>query len=886
MSKGTRIAAVLATVLLLGLPVLGQTSTGTLSGNVVDTNGEALPGVTVSLSGANLLGTRTQTTDAEGSFRFVSLPPGSYEVAYHLEGFSPVEEGEVTVRIATETQRRVTMSAGVAETIVVTGERVVVDTTKSTVDTAVDWELIDTLATNRTFQSVMELAPGVQVNANNPQVHGAASTDNLYLVDGVDTTDPRTQTWGTAINFDTIQEVQVQTAGVAAEFGRVTGGVVNLVTKSGGNELHGIGRVVVNDVDWTADPKPGTAATTASDEVRPSLSLGGPFVRDRFWFFGAYEGRDREQTFPRESGSDTGVFNTDVSTYEGYYASAKLTLQANPNHSIIAYYNTDPIDISNAWARYYLGPSVDSRSEAIQEQGGYTAALNWTGIFSPTTFAEIKGHSYNGEINVIPQGAVGPEPTFFDFSTGWWSGTTLEHYESERTRDGLNAALSQFLETGLGDHQLKFGVDYLQVENTVNDVYYPQGSFVLTSQGAYAVRFDNYNRQGPLVTENPYLAVYAQDSWKMDRLTVNLGLRAEQITLENNVGEDVLKFDLQDQLAPRLGFAYDLNGNSVHGSASRFYDIVSDYVTAGLNENRERQRILIWLPYYGYGDYCTDQAEGPSGNLDSDCWFEVDDYGLFTSNSIDRGIDPTYTDEITLGYDHRLTSDMSAGINFIWREQKDALEDFDDGTRGDVTPDDNVNHYSNVDGAWKKYQALELVVRKRLADDRVQFITSYTYQIKNEGFSSGSQLSGFADTSLSVVNRYGDLDTPHLFKLDGSYTLPWGNLPTTTTLGLSGFYYSGPVFSSFRNIRRGSNTGAQFADPDLEVGSQYEIDLHLEQDVSFLDRFSFALYADALNVTNQQRPTLRQGNLASAAFGRPRAWQTPRRYQFGAKFEF
>ncbi|HLF55972.1 MAG TPA: hypothetical protein VI942_03910 [Thermoanaerobaculia bacterium] len=446
--------------------------------------------------------------------------------------------------------------------------------------------------------------------------------------------------------------------------------------------------------------------------------------------------------------------------------------------------------------------------------------------------------------------------------------------------------MNQFLESGFGDHALKFGAEWLEVENTTNDVYYPQGNFVLTGDGAYALRLENYDREGPLVTNNPYYAIYAQDSLKMDRLTLNFGLRAEQITLENNVGAEVLQFDFADQIAPRLGFAYDLDGNSLHGSASRFYDIVTDYVTAGLNQNGERQSVFIWLPYYGYGDYCSDQAEGSSGNLDSDCWLEVDDFALYTNNTIADNLDPTYTDELTLGYDHRLTDDMSLGVNLIWREQKDAIEDFDDGTHGDLEADDNAFHYANVEGTWKKYQAVEAVLRKRLAGDRIQFITSFTYAFKNEGFSSASQLAGFADTSVSSVNRYGDQDTSQLFKFDGSYTQPWGKLPTSTTFGISGYYYSGPIYDHYSEVLVPTGTGVEFVRPGVEVGAQQQIDFHLEQSIELFGNFSLSLYGDALNMTDEQEPTDRQGNVNSAAFGNATAWQTPRTYQFGAKIEF
>jgi len=871
---------VAASIFILALPLAAQTNTGSISGVVMDEDGGALPGVQVEASGPNLQGVRTVFTDAGGNFRIATLPPGIYNVAYILDGFSPVAEDNVNVRIATDTAREVTMNSGVTDTIVVTGENVVVDTTKSSVDTSVGWELIDSLANNRTFQSVMTMAPGVQVNANNPRVHGASDTDNLYLIDGVDTTDPRVQMWGTAINYDTIQEVQVQTGGMPAEFGRVVGGVVNLVTKSGGNEFHGTARVIQNDVDWVADPDPGTVASTASDETRPSLTLGGPLMQDKFWFFTAYEERDRSQSFIRETGSGTGELEGDVSTYGGHYLSGKLTLQANPSNSLVAYYNEDPIDISDVWARYYLGESVDKRTEGIQQQGGWTGMLNWTGILNPESFVEAKIHSYNGIINVIPQGPVGPEPTALDLVTGWWSGTTLEDYRSDRTRDGVAGAYNRFIDSNMGTHQVKAGIDYLEVKNTTTDIYYPQGNFILTLAGDYYLRYEQYNRPGPLVTTNPYMGLFVQDSWQMDRLTVNMGLRAEQVSLDNNVGTEVLKFDFADQIAPRLGFAYDLNGNSLHGSASRFYDIASDYITAALNENGERTALYIWLGLYGYA--CP--APDASGHTTSDCWAEIADWANFDGATIDPSLKPTYTDEITLGYDHRISSNMSAGVNFVMREQYDAIEDFD-------VDDDGIFHIANaatVNGndTWKKYQGLEFVLRKSAGADRFQFLASYTHAFKDEGYTSDSQLATYGDTSDAIPNRYGDNDTSDLIKFDGSYELPWGSMPTSTIFGLSGNYYSGPMYYPATQLSNGFNRGWLFDGPGVEVGSRWQMDLHVEQQVDIGSRVNAAIYIDFFNLTDNQEPTNRQRSLTAANFGQPTAWQTPQRYQIGAKIEF
>ena len=180
--------------------------------------------------------------------------------------------------------------------IEVTAASVVVDTTKVTVDYSVQYDDLDKLANNRWYQDVMAMVPGVQY-ANNPVVQGSSGSANLYLIDGVDTSDPRVQTWGKALNFDSIQEVQVKTAGHEAEYGRSPGGIINLVTKSGGNDFHGTFRWVESRAEWGSDWQEGKAGGGRTDESRPIITLGGPILRDKLWFFLGYEKRDNSRGF-------------------------------------------------------------------------------------------------------------------------------------------------------------------------------------------------------------------------------------------------------------------------------------------------------------------------------------------------------------------------------------------------------------------------------------------------------------------------------------------------------------------------------------------------------------------------------------------------------------
>ncbi len=369
--KVLRAILLTAVVVGLALPVAAQgVQTGSINGTVVDNSGKALPGVTVSVTSPNLQGMKNSVTDVNGNFRFPSLPPGNqYTLALNLEGYDAEQRTGIPVRIGGATQIEAIMSLSqFGEVIEVTADRVVVDTTKSSVDYAVEFDELDKLANDRWYQDVMGMAPGVQ---GNDMVQGNSGTANLYLVDGVDTSDPRVQTWGKAMNFDSIQEIQVKTAGHAAEYGRSPGGIINLVTKSGGNEFHGTFRWVESRAEWGSEWEEGKSGGGRTDESRPVITFGGPIVRDKLWFFLGYEKRDNSRGFSWYASIEDkldGTLSQGRTSYAGDYANAKVTWQASPNHMFAAFYNEDPIDLQPL-NRGWRGPNYHESTEQLQYPG-------------------------------------------------------------------------------------------------------------------------------------------------------------------------------------------------------------------------------------------------------------------------------------------------------------------------------------------------------------------------------------------------------------------------------------------------------------------------------------------------------------------------------------
>ena len=417
--------------------------------------------------------------------------------------------------------------------------------TKSTIDTSVDWKLADTLPTHRELTSLMDIAPMVQpgtASGYTPFVGGQSNSANLYLVDGVDTTDPKVGIYGSVINWDTIAEAQFQTAGFAAEYGRATGGILNLVTKSGGNEFHFTARLVRSDKNWSADN--GVESSTGAeksggvkaDEWRPSVTFGGPIMKDRLWYYGSYERRDEKTGTTRYATLEdllAGKLTAVPYTNSGHYASLKLTWQLNQSNNLVAFYNEDPTEQSPLQAGIY-GPIYSADTERKQEMGGENYSLRWTGVLTPKLFLEANYQNHSQHLNTIPTSPTfNSVPYTYDLYWGYASGGPSIDYKSDRDRTGALFSGSYFLDTASGSHQLKAGVEYSRVKNTLWNIWNSAGQY-WNYQGYPYIRFLYLDQSGGMPTTQDYYGVYAQDQWSIGDLTLNLGVRTESTTIYNN----------------------------------------------------------------------------------------------------------------------------------------------------------------------------------------------------------------------------------------------------------------------------------------------------------------------------------------------------------------
>src|SRR5437867_8864481 len=292
-----RIAFAFILLFVPAVAVAQRATTGTVTGKVVDASGAVLPGVTITLQSPEALGQFTAVSDAAGTFRVGNLPPATYDVRAELSGFQAVIQKAI-VRLNAVVDMQFTLAVGsVAETVTVTGESPIVDPERAGLSVNISNAALTSVpvTTNRRFQDAWLIVPGVAINPATLELTGSERRTSM---DGADVTDPYGgDIFAVNLNYDAVQEVEIKALGAeAADGSSMVGQFMNIVTKSGGNDLHGSAAFFAIPNSFNTTNVTGIAANQRKD-LQPDLTLGGPIVRNKIWFFGSYRRVQRDQTF-------------------------------------------------------------------------------------------------------------------------------------------------------------------------------------------------------------------------------------------------------------------------------------------------------------------------------------------------------------------------------------------------------------------------------------------------------------------------------------------------------------------------------------------------------------------------------------------------------------
>ena len=938
-SRFTWLSLVLA-FLLIPYAGFAQTTrtTGALQGTVSDTQGNPLPGVTVTATSPNLQGPRVAVTDAQGEYLLPSLPPGNYRIEYALTGIQTATRDNVSVNLNQVTRLNVPMQMSVTETVTVTANQVVVDPTQTVTqqnfrEDHLKYAVIG--SANRSYQNVLQQGAGV-AGGSNPNVAGANNAQNTYQLDGINTTDPVTHTFGNNLSFDAIQEISIQTLGKDAEYS-ASGGTVNVITKSGGNQFSGSGDWRYNDKrlqtqgseKHTLNPAyyggPSNSVLKFDKNLQPvkndqkQVTFGGPIMRDRLWFFAAAHKPATSTTPPTTQGFTPGSRN-----FDGWNNLAKVTFTPLANHTLTGLFIDSYARISNATNSSFYRPEASY----MQTQGARTYGLTYDAILSSKWLANVQlGHT-PARLAVLPNSgrAVGE----VDNLTAIRSVNYNNRQARTSTRDELNANTTYYLEA-MGTHALKGGfvtnkTDFTSLNQNSGDptlvpgwtpsmcgtaLGFPAG----TQCGVYIIKQGTITRLN-VSPANPEFTVgakqyayYAQDEWNpMSQLTIRAGLRYEQVNWDNPKGNNPPSFKL---MQPRLGVAYDIfnNANSViHGYAGKIMD-----------DNQ------LTLPYYGY--------EQPSGtvqfNLNSNGTWTPVAGGIFTSgtNYADN-LEPAYSNQWSLGFTQKVFRNTSLDITYQKKHQTNLFEDYCGNYTGATRHDlDNcvITNQPGFDvGAPKgllrgDYKAVIAKLEAR-PFNWLDGIVSWTHaESKGSSESTQNAAATFDYYPVFFHNTYGFLsdDAKNRIKVDG-----FVRLPLDFIIGMNYYWDDGVAYTIFQTNSTFSATGIPFPSDYAGVGSYFieprgsrrlpsfsQTDLQVQKDFR-VGQFKLGVIGSVFNVFNTETATGKIGNAGvraradengklyidpdqvagvnrlAANFGQETSWQRPRRFEVGFRFEF
>jgi hypothetical protein len=573
----------LVAALLAAPQVRAQNPTGTLTGRVTDAQGAGLPGVTVSATSAALPGERSSATHANGDYKLAFLPPGVYQVTYELDGFKSAVK-EVKISAAQTSIADLGMELGVvSEEIVVVGQQGSISETTTGASTVTGTE-IEQLSVNRDIVGAVNLSAGVSDTgfgqSDSPSIAGAATFENLWLINGVVINENLRGDVLPLFIEDAIQETTTTVSGVSAEYGRFTGGVVNAITKSGGNQWEGTLRTSFTNQDWEAATPLTVSQTDQVNEVYEG-TLGGFLWKDHLWVFAA--GRDRELS-RTDTTSVTRIaypFTDEETRLEG-----KLTLTPHPSHSVIGSY----IDIDRARGGTIFGTILDTRSvNANRQDPQEIKSLNYTGILTSNFFVEGQyserelgiGHGAGG----VPDLILGTMIRTIGQSFRYWAPTFCGSCEPEsRDNDNFLAKGSYFLSTeSAGTHDLVFGYDTFDdqrfaINHQTGSDFTVYGSDVVGGPANPAIDpatgslypvfepgvsliewFAVFNLDLARPTHFKTNSYYLNDRWQLDdKWSFNLGVRYDENDGRNSAGAKVAS---DRKVSPRLGAAWDLRGD-------------------------------------------------------------------------------------------------------------------------------------------------------------------------------------------------------------------------------------------------------------------------------------------------------------------------------------
>ncbi|HWR16009.1 MAG TPA: TonB-dependent receptor [Terriglobales bacterium] len=719
-----------AFLVICSLPVLSQERFGNVTGVVTDASGAVVPDVTVTVTNKSTNRVFTAKTRNDGTFNANDLEPGRYSLLFQKTGFSRYEVPDVMVMVGRTVNVQAQLKVGgVDQKVEVVEAAPVIDTSSNIIATNVTVEELDRIPKGRSFEGVAVLAPSVNTGFADGgyQINGASAAENAYYVDGVATNSVIDGSARQGSTFDYLQEVQVKTTGLDAEYGGALGGVVSAITKSGGNEFHGdlhyyyygnklnaapTERLAVSRTTATPGPYPMAYFQDGkwkNDNHEFGGSIGGPILKDKLWFYTAASPRWQSRTnyyqFTDTFGPMSRSFNQQnwfnkVSWDPISRIRTNFTFLYTPQTlkgSLYGYNEFGP----NGVARDYETAKLDGNLGSRQFENSYTGQVDIT--LTNSTLLSVKGGRYY----------LNYKDTGVDFTRRWvWSGssqglagvppslqqpdgfatpTAAQTAHDLTTRTYVQADLSQVVRFA-GQHNFKFGFGTQKSVNNVLDSSAPDGLITLFwaqqceicvsaggQAGATPYGYYTVDDLGTIGTAGSSIThFYVQDSWKIGgRLTINAGFRTEKELIPSfrpDIKKYAIEFGYGDKLAPRIGGSFDLLGNGkvkISAGWGRYFDWTKyDLPRGTFGADR-------WWTFYRTIDDPNQISSISLGNLPgTNLWVEDhQDWRLPGFDTLDPGVKPMSSDAMNAGVEWEFRNNMVFTGRYVRTHLNRTIED-------------------------------------------------------------------------------------------------------------------------------------------------------------------------------------------------------------------
>lgn len=899
---------------------------GSISGRVVDSSAGAVPGASVTATHLATNVIAHAVTELDGRFRFPYLKIGVYDIAVALPGFTGVTR-RISVSAGSAFELPITLALATLESkIVVTAEAPVIETARSQIAATVAAAEVAALPMNgRNFLDIALLVPGVSpTNIASTQLFPETSAvpgvtlsvgsqrnlSNNFVVDGLSANDDAAGLSGITYGVDAIEQFQVITSGAQAELGRALGGYINVVTKSGTNNLRGtVYDFVRDDALNGRNALSGTKLPMSQSQY--GASIGGPLRKDRSFFFTNAERRDLDQTglatIPDSSVNainarlaatgyrgpaiSTGIYSNPIDTHN---VLAKLDHQFGGRDQFSVRYSRYGVSAANSrgaggLSAFTASSNLDNIDQAV--------AIGNTLILSPRTVLETRAQFAHGDLEATPSDPIGPAVSIAGVAT---FGTSSS---SPTGRLNKMYQVVNNLSHQRGAHALRAGVDLLYNDDLITFPRSVRGSYTFSSLANFLS--GTYNNAGfgqtfgitELAQTNPNLGIYVQDEWKAtDAITINAGLRYDLQWLET------INLDTNN-LSPRLGIAwspFESRRTIVRASAGLFYDRVPLRAVANALMSAGNTTDVTALRQYSVSLSPT-QAGAPS--FPAILGAAIPLVTLPNLTTMDRGLENAYSRQFSSEIEHQLGDLMTVGAGYQYLTGRSLLMTINQNVPTCVAAGSNNgcrpvaayannNQYSSV--GESNYHGMYVSLSQRTArfgHYRVSYTLSKSMNNVGEAFFS----SPIDPADLSKDWGRSDNDQRHRLAANASIQVKG--------FMLSGMVqaYSAPPFNITSGVTTVQGTAGrpivngQFIARNAGEGTAFFVmNARLSRSFRLGTRWQFEVLAEGFNLTDRANVVTRNTNFGSApypespsaTFNQVTAVGEPRSFQVGGRIRF